>query len=42
MACLLGFTVFMLNPELIKFELEVKRLFWADLAIGNDGGRILF
>ncbi len=39
-ACLLGFTVFMPNPDLIKFELEVKGLFRADLAIGNDGGRI--
>jgi hypothetical protein len=40
MACLLGFTVLMPNPDLIKFELEVKGLFRADLAIGNDGGRI--
>jgi hypothetical protein len=39
MACLLGFTVLMPAPDLIKFEFGIKGLFRADLAIGNDKSR---
>jgi hypothetical protein len=39
MACLLGFSVMMPTPDLIKFEFGIKGLFRADLVIGNDKAR---
>ena len=39
MACLLGYTILMPAPDLIKFEFEVKGLFRADLVVGNDKSR---
>jgi hypothetical protein len=39
MACLLGYTILMPAPDLIKFEFGIKGLFRADLAIGNDKSR---
>ena len=39
MACLLGYTILMPAPDLIKFEFGVKGLFRADLVIGNDKSR---
>lgn len=39
MACLLGYTILMPSPDLIKFEFDVKGLFRADLVIGNDKSR---
>jgi len=39
MACLLGFTIMMPAPDLIKFEFGIKGLFKADLAVGNQKSR---
>ena len=39
MACLFGYTILMPAPDLIKFEFDVKGLFRADLAVGNDKSR---
>jgi hypothetical protein len=39
MVCLLGYTILMPPPDLIKFEFQVKGLFRADLVIGNDKSR---
>lgn len=39
MACLLGYTILMPAPDLIKFEFQVKGLFRADLVIGNEKSR---
>ena len=39
MACLLGYTILMPAPDLIKFEFEVKGLFRADLVVGNGKSR---
>ena len=39
MACLLGFTILMPSPDMIKFEFQVKGLFRVDLVIGNDKSR---
>ncbi len=39
MACLLGYTILMPAPDLIKFEFAVKGLFRADLVVGNDKSR---
>jgi hypothetical protein len=39
MTCLLGYTILMPTPDLIKFEFEVKGLFRAHLVIGNDSLR---
>jgi len=39
MACLLGYTILMPAPDLIKFEFGVKGLFRADLVVGNDRSR---
>lgn len=39
MACLLGFTIMMPTPDLIKFEFSIKGIFRADLVVGNDKSR---
>jgi len=39
MACLLGFSILMPKPDLIKFEFGVRGLFRSDLVIGNDASR---
>jgi hypothetical protein len=39
MACLLGYSILMPRPDLIKFEFGVRGLFKADLVIGNDASR---
>ena len=39
MACLLGYTILMPAPDLIKFEFGVKGLFKADLVVGNEKSR---
>ena len=39
MACLIGYTILMPAPDLIKFEFQVKGLFRADLVVGNDKSR---
>ena len=39
MAFLLGYTILMPAPDLIRFEFAVKGLFRADLVVGNDKSR---
>ncbi len=39
MACLLGYTIAMPTPDLIKFEFGIKGLYRADLVVGNDKSR---